>query len=199
MTLKAIFFDMDGVLVLSEPLHICAWKELLKLRKIEVTDVFKDGAYTGVSDNVIAYELAKKIGLNDSPETLLIEKQRIFLAMLDSTELEVPPHRDGFLKECRNRYQIALVSSSSRTEVEAILRKENLNSIFDIIITGADVNTHKPSPEPYLLALKKAGIAANEAIVIEDSATGIAASQEAGISAITFMGSFEDLFNVFMA
>jgi len=193
MALKVIFFDMDGVLVFSEYLHCNAWKALLQAKNIESPDFFKPEKYAGFSDNVIAAELIKNLGLSDSPEILLEEKQRIFLDLLNFEELEVPPGRDQFLNKCRERYQVALVSSSSRSEVEAILKKEKLDSIFTVVITGDDVSSHKPSPEPYLLALQKTGVAAAEALVIEDSANGIASAQAAGIKVITFNGSFEDI------
>ena len=193
MALKVILFDMDGVLVFSEPLHFIAWSCLYQSINGQCPSFFKQEAYSGVSDDFIAFELVRKLGLTDLPETLLAKKQRIFLHMLNFSELETPLGRNRFLEECRDRYQIALVSSSSKREVEAILRREKLGGIFNAVITGDDVSSHKPSPEPYLLVLEKLGIAPEEAVAIEDSASGIAAAEGAGIRVIPFNGSFEDI------
>jgi len=188
---------MDGVLVLSEPLHCRAWVELLHMQNIEYPDFFRQEEYVGVSDNAIASEFAKKLELNELPEILLEKKQQFFLNMIRSVKLEAPIGRNQFLEKSRSKYLIAVVSSSSKMEVEAILNKEELNGLFDFIITGDDVINHKPLPDAYLLALEKAGVTPDEAIAIEDSRSGIVAAKKAGIEVINFDGNFESAFTFF--
>lgn len=73
------------------------------------------------------------------------------------------------------------------------MREEKLDAFFDFIISAEDTPRHKPFPDPYLLALEKAGAAAKNVIALEDSPSGIESAGKAGIEVIEFKGSFEDI------
>jgi HAD superfamily hydrolase (TIGR01509 family) len=89
---------------------------------------------------------------------------------------------DGFLAELHRGYKLAVVSSSSRTEIESLLEAGGLRKHFDTLVVGEDVIHHKPDPEPYLEAARRLG--ATTALVVEDSEAGQASGRAAGFEVL---------------
>lgn len=180
--LKAIFFDLDDVLVFSEATHTQAWQLSLQKEGVNPHDI-DFHRFAGVCDMRQAQEFKTLFKLTLSPEQLFENKRNAFLSLLH-TGLEAPPGRDDFLTMASQTYLTAIVSSSVQTVVHAILAAEKIANFFQFVIAYEDCPQHKPDPLPYQQALRRAGIAPTEALVIEDSVSGITSAQQAEIPVI---------------
>jgi len=89
---------------------------------------------------------------------------------------------DGLLGRLHERYKLAVVSSSSCSEIEPLLTAGGLRGHFDTLVGGEQVTRHKPAPDPYLLAAARLGV--SRALVLEDSAAGIASGRAAGFEVL---------------
>jgi HAD superfamily hydrolase (TIGR01549 family) len=186
---NTIFFDFDGVLVDSEKIHTKAWNLLLKDLKIEKKISLKD--VMGIADLDIANLIIKKNKLSFKKNDLILKKRDFFLTVID--EIKIPENRDEILFDLKKSFKkIAIVSSSLKEDIELILKKQNILNIFDFIISANDVKKHKPNPESYNLALKKAKSPYQNCIAVEDSLAGIEAAKKAKIDVIAFNNKVSD-------
>ncbi len=180
---SAIIFDMDGVIVDTEPLHFIALKRVLKEFNIDIPDTsFMD--YFGISEESIWKKTLKKYSIKmpfNSFETK--RRQHLFEVLEESLELAKGTLR--LLKQLKkNRVRIALVTSSGRDVVDFILNKLDISGFFEIIVSSDDVKEKKPNPEPYRLALDRLGLKPDDCAVIEDSKYGVESAKGAGIFCI---------------
>lgn len=191
---RAIIFDMDGVLFLSGDSHTRAFQEVLKdigifhfsyasiagmrtddaMRKV----ITENGLYVSEDDIAEMVRLKRSLAID-----LLLENGRIVSGS------------DFLLKKLSSRYRLALASSASPKTVELFLKMSGCKSDFDFCIDGSMVSEAKPSPEIYLIALKRLNMAPEECIVIEDAISGVRAARDAGIRVLGVAGteSAEDL------
>jgi len=181
---KAIFFDFDGVLVLSENLHYAAWKKALEKMHLSAAD-FHLRDVVGLSDFHIAQRLSITHRLAQHGRELIALKTQFYLEGIDS-QIGVPQGRDSFLKQHAKEYLMAIVTSSRSDEVWQILQKQEISHYFAFVIGVEMIQFPKPSAEPYFLALKKAEMESSEGLVIEDSEVGVIAAQGAGMDVIHF-------------
>lgn len=179
---KYIFFDMDGVLVLSESLHYAAWLNTLSQLNLP-QEWFHCEDIIGLSDINIANDLIQKFSLSDSPQSIYhCKKQQLIKSV--GKGFKIHRGRNQFLDWVTTNSNAALVSSASLQEIDAIIAHEQIAHYFNFIIGAEDVSSHKPEPTPYLLALEKAGVKPNEALIIEDSEAGITAALRANVPVI---------------
>jgi len=189
---KAIFFDLDGVIVLTEPIHLAAWKEVLKDHSLP-KDFFTLEEVFGKTDYSMAIELIDYFHLKEAPEALCEEKKVYYLKLLEKP-LPSPEGRNAFLKKVTQHYFLAVISSATRKEVDEVLKKEKLSHYFHFALAFEDTKHHKPHPEPYQLAMEKANIPAEDILVIEDSPPGISAAKAAGLNVIALATTTADPF-----
>tara|TARA_R110002110_G_scaffold33533_1_gene114711 strand:- start:29076 stop:29729 length:654 start_codon:yes stop_codon:yes gene_type:complete len=180
--IKIIFFDMDGVLVLSEKQHFEAWLKVLNQHKLP-TDWMDFNQWIGVSDTMNAKMIIEKFDLDVGIDELHHLKRQIFIDKI-STDFEQHLGRDNFLNKVSQHVQVALVSSASQIEIEKILQIEKISHHFSFKIGNEDVSHHKPHPMPYLKALEQSNHLKQHALVIEDSASGIQAAKAAGLPVV---------------
>lgn len=177
--IRAIIFDMDGVLVDSMKHHIDSWTKALNLHKIPATkhDI---ALLEGSSRQSIVPLLAKRYGVVVSEEifsAICQEKDRLMSLSSFSAYQEVY----HVLDVARSKdVRIAVVTGSTREFTEQIL-SSLFPSTFSHVVTGDEVSRPKPSPEPYQKALDLLGIPASEALVIENAPLGITSAKQAGI------------------
>lgn len=180
--LKAIFFDLDNVLVFSERLHFNAWQQVMKaLGECPNTLKFED--LVGIDDVTQSRLLKKRFSFKEEPSYIFELKRKTFLDIA-IMGFESAVGRDPLLEKISECYRTAVVSSSSKSIVEHVLKIENIKQYFDFIIAFEDCERHKPDPMPYQMALEKANVLPHEALVIEDSVAGIRAAQAANIPVI---------------
>ncbi len=187
--IKAIIFDMDGVLVDSEPFHIEIEKQQFLLNQISISDE-EHHQFMGTASDVMWREIAGRHTLNIPVEQLVeqnkTESIRYFTALI---EIPVMPGLVDLLEKLTTQnYPMAVASSSFPEIIEIILEKTGLRKYFQVVVSSQEAGKSKPEPDVFLLAARKLGIPAKDCVVIEDSANGIKAAQSAGMSCIAYQG-----------
>ena len=185
--LKAIIFDMDGVLVNSEPLHRKAYFNMFEEFNLNVSNRLYE-SFTGKSTSAICKELCEIFDLSISHEKLMLSKRKHFKTIFDNDpEFQMI---DGALSLIKNYFfnnlTLILASSASMTNINRVFKKFDLDKFFKAKISGADLKESKPNPEIFIKAAKLSGFNKSECIVIEDSTNGIIASKSAGIYCIGY-------------
>ncbi len=169
---KAVIFDMDGVITNTMPEHFRVWKTIFARCGIHVThlDIYSREGQKGImSVNEIFKEYKKSISLQDARE-MLKEKEELFKRVVKRRYIT---GSRGFLKFLHARdILLALVTGTSRHELRKIL-PDSIYKLFSVIVTGTDVKNGKPHPEPFQKALKLLRLKPREAVVIENAPFGI--------------------------
>ena len=177
---KAFLFDLDGVLIDSEPLHGQAWKETAALFDLNLTDN-QLKLLRGKRRIDCANELVKLIPKEVKVKELLtlhkpISRQLILTA-------QAMQGGESLVKRCHeNNIPMALVTSSSSESFKIKTTNHKWINLFPVMVLGDDklLDKGKPAPDPYLLAAEKLNIAAKECWAVEDSIAGVTSAIEAG-------------------
>lgn len=178
MQYKAILFDMDGVLVLSEQLHFQAWQEAIDQLPVPA-DILAEEDIIGHTDRQIAQKVAAR-SKRDFDEKLVFKlKQDSFLYLIKNG-LEPVAGRNQFIEKMEGTVPMAVVSSSGRREIEAVLQQEQIMAKFKFFVGFEDTQDHKPNPAPYLLALQQINCEAKDCLIVEDSPSGVKAAKASG-------------------
>ena len=178
-----IFFDFDGVLADTEPVHWQCWAEILARYGIDLTWARYQRECIGIADRDMLDILRRMAEQPVALETLLAEypnKKTLFRARTEA-ESPVPRATVEFLSELKG-YRLAVVSSSGRSEIEPILVRAGIRGLFHAVVCGEDVSHLKPAPDPYLKAADLTG--AGRALVVEDSAAGVESARRAGLDCV---------------
>jgi HAD superfamily hydrolase (TIGR01509 family) len=182
LTPKAILWDNDGVLVDTEELYFRATQEVLAAVGIPLTEA--DYIELFLVQGRGAFHLASERGMaTDEVERLRADRNALYGEWLaDRTEVLDDVHR--VLGALHGRYTMGVVTSSRKDHFDIIHARTGLLPFFDFIVTAADVQRVKPDPEPYVLAVRRAGLTAGECLAIEDSARGLQAARTAGVPCV---------------
>ena len=181
--LQAVIFDLDGLMVDSEPLAEWAWSQVLASYGHKLDDqTFRDVLGLRVADS--ARVMCQRYGLPISPEEACAERDRLFL--------EAIPTR---LRACRGLYPLldeltarklplGLATSGHRRYVTLALRTLGLEGRFRAIATGDEVSRGKPAPDIYLLAAERLGVPHDRCLALEDSLLGVESALAAGMACV---------------
>lgn len=191
---EAVIFDMDGVLIDSEPIHVEIEKKLYANLGIEVTEAVHR-SFMGASNDFMYTDLRSRFKLTDSVSELM--KQDELYRSEYFRLLETIPVNDGvisLLSEIKSAgLKLAVATSSSPEIVNILLNKCGIASFFDAIVTTSEAGKSKPSPDVYLLAAKKIDVSPDNCIVFEDSPNGLLAAKSAGMCCIVIQSDKETL------
>ena len=182
--IKAIIFDMDGLMIDSERVTFECYQERLKDMNLTMDEEF----YKTLLGKPIKgiYQRFYDVYGNDFPIEIVI--QDVHQLMAERFETEGVPVKKGlvellhYLKD--NNYKTIVATSSNRDRVDKILAQAKITEFFDDSICGDEVTKGKPNPEVFLKSCQKLGVNVDEAIVLEDSEAGIQASYDANIKVI---------------
>jgi HAD superfamily hydrolase (TIGR01509 family) len=185
--LKAVIFDMDGVLVDSEPWHYKIEKILYKKLGIDVPEEVHL-TYLGTAGDFMYGDLKARYNLNKSVEELLIWDDEYRIKYFDEIkELAANQGIEKLLQELKgNGIGTAVATSSTPGIVDVLLKKCNLSSYFDHIVTTEHAGKSKPEPDVYILAAQKLGVKSDDCVVIEDSKNGIKAAKGAKMFCVSY-------------
>ena len=177
--LKALIFDMDGTLVHSDPVHLEAFAEVLRAEGVDITEEIYRSTIIGRTNEAIFASLLPHLPV-EQHETYADEKEATFRRMASNLQ-----PLEGLLElldwaEARG-IKIALVTNAPRLNADHMLEVLGLAGRFKVEITIEEVERGKPDPQPYLTALERLGIRAEEAIAFEDSPSGMRAAKAAGL------------------
>jgi HAD superfamily hydrolase (TIGR01549 family) len=185
--IQTVIFDMDGVIVDTEPLHQKAYREHFSELGITVSDAMY-ASFTGNSTKNVYQKIKENFNLPQEVSDLINQKRAIFKAIFDHTnDLYLLDGVEELMKDLyNNKVQLILASSSAKATIHQIFTKFNLHSYFAHIVSGEDFPLSKPNPEIFIKAVALSGNKANECVVIEDSTNGIRAANAAGIFCIGY-------------
>ncbi|MGE5944942.1 MAG: HAD family hydrolase, partial [Flavobacteriales bacterium] len=172
--LKAVIFDMDGVIIESEPLHYVAYHKMFKDVNIEVPNTLYE-SFTGKATLNICQELCNVFKLEESPETLVALKRKHFDYIFENdTKFDLMDGVLDLIKDYhKNGLTLVLGSSATMASIERIFKKFDLNQYFKAKLSGADLKESKPHPEIFIKAAEATGFSKEECMVIEDATNGI--------------------------
>lgn len=182
MALKAVLFDMDGVIVDTEPLHRKAYFNMFEEVGAEVSEELYT-TFAGASTVKVCQTLIEKNHLNVTIPEMLDSKRKHFKELFysDETFSLLPGVKDLIQHYYNNKIKMILASSATMTTIDMVFDKFGLAPYFDDRISGADLKESKPHPEIFELAAKLAGENRENCMVIEDSTNGILAAYRAKI------------------
>ncbi|MBU3821560.1 HAD-IA family hydrolase [Flavobacteriaceae bacterium XHP0103] len=185
--LKAVIFDMDGVIIESEPLHHIAYHKMFDDLNIKVSDALYE-SFTGKATLKICEQLCEAFNLKESPEFLVETKRKHFNYLFDNDKtFDLMEGVLDLIKDYHNNgLTLVLGSSASMPNIERIFKRFDLNKYFKAKFSGADLKESKPHPEIFIKAAEATGYSRNECMVIEDATNGVLAAKSAGIFCVAF-------------
>lgn len=178
--IRGILFDLDGVIVDSMPCHARAWIDALQELNlvIDEVDIYKREGMTGIASvRDIFIEKSESVPSDEELELLIKRK----IALFEKYTVDIFPESIELLSFFKkNNKQLALVTGSNRRAVNYMLN-EDIQELFDCIVTADDVTNGKPNPEPYLKGIEKLELDQSNVIVVENAPMGIKSAKAASL------------------
>lgn len=179
--IKAIVFDMDGVLIEAKDWHYEALNKALRLFGYEISRydhlVTYDGLPTAKKLSMLSLEKGLPLGLHKFINDM---KQQYTVDMVHLHCTPLFTHEYALSRLRAEGYQLAVASNSIRSSVQLMMEKSNLISYLDFFLSNQDVHKAKPDPEIYTTAIARLELSPKEVMVVEDNHNGIQAATEAG-------------------
>jgi HAD superfamily hydrolase (TIGR01509 family) len=186
-SLRAVIFDMDGVLIDSEPIATRVITREARKFGAEITHEDLE-AGRGMLGRVFWAFIKKRYRLPESAEYYMNAFDVGKEIAEYSPEILAPGCRELLADLREASVLIGLATSGSRRRVEAVLEIMQWTETFDTVVCAADVTEGKPDPEIFLLAAERLGVAPGNCLVFEDSGRGIEAARAAGMVAVGYTG-----------
>ena len=181
--IKAVIFDMDGVMIDSEPLWEKTERILLARRDIEYTADYRD-QIVGLNQNDSGKLLVETFKLEEKVEDIISERVEILFGIYVE-ELEVVEELIPLLNQLRDKgYKLAVASSSPLRVINFVLDMFSLHEYFPIVVSGECTDMGKPHPAIYLDTADKLEVSPSECVAIEDSINGVKSAKAAGMYCI---------------
>lgn len=184
--IKAVIFDMDGVIVKTGSIHHIGEKKVLKEIGINLT-LQEIESYAGVAAEVYFKDILKKRNKSANIKELVEKKYKIVYDILEDGIPVIPGALELIRSLERNHIKIALASGSPGEFVDFIVSKLDLKEVFDATISSDEITHSKPNPEIFLLAAERMNVDPKDCLVIEDAHLGVLAAKNAGMKCIGFI------------
>lgn len=181
MKIKAVIFDMDGVLIDAKDWHYEALNRALRLFGYEISRIAHLQVYDGLPTKRKLEILSAEEGLPVELHSIINELKQKYT--MEYVHLQCKPrfnHEYALSLLKRGGYQLALASNSIRETVLSMLGKAQLLHYFDVVLSNQDVKRAKPDPEIYQAAIARLALSPGECLVVEDNDHGIEAAKSAG-------------------
>ena len=185
--IQTVIFDMDGVIVDTEPVHHFAYYQHFKELNIEVSDEMYR-SFTGNSTRNIFQKLKAQFDLQEDVEDLILRKRHLFNEAFDLKEdLYLIEGVEDLIKDLHaNGIQLIVASSASKVTIDRVFKRFHLHQYFTHIVSGEDFPKSKPHPAIFEHAASLSIAPKENCIVIEDSTNGIHAAVAAGIFCVGY-------------
>lgn len=180
--MKAIIFDMDGVIIDSEPLHFELERELLEELGGKITEK-EHNNFVGTTDYHMWDTFKKQFNIELPVEEIINIKRERFNQNIHRIKL-VDNFEDFIIKVYDAGYSLGLASSNNKKTVDLIIERFNLNKYLKVAMSGEEVKKGKPDPEIFLTTANKLNVLPSHCIVIEDARNGVIAAKSAGMKCV---------------
>jgi len=187
---QAVIFDMDGVLVDSEPLHIQTEKRMFRKMGLDISDEEHAG-YMGTATDLMWKQIISKRNLPlDIAEITELTIQEGLPFFYSLKKIDPMPGLVDLLEKLKaKKIPMAVASSSDAETIRVILEKSGLRKYFIHAVSSSEVGKSKPEPDVFLHAAKLLKVAPENCVVFEDSKNGIKAAKAAGMFCIAYSGA----------
>ena len=185
--IKTVIFDMDGVIVDTEPVHKYAYYQHFNELGIEVSEQLY-ASFTGNSTRNVFQKIKDTFGLHHDVEELILRKRHLFNEAFDTKpDLELIEGVHHLIKNLHeNGMQLILASSASKSTINRVFTRFDLYPYFTHTVSGEDFPKSKPDPAIFLHAASLSVVPKEYCIVIEDSTNGVQAAKSADIFCIGY-------------
>ncbi len=190
--IRAFLFDMDGVIVDSNPLHRESWAEYNRRHGVETTEAMQQRMYGKRNDMIVRDYLGQH--LTDAEVFAHgAAKEKLYREMLAPVlDKTLVPGLRAFLERHPDMPK-AVASNAEPANIGFVLQNAHLDRFFPVVVDGQQVANPKPHPDVYLRAAELLGIAPSDCVVFEDSHGGVAAGLAAGMRVIGITTTYKDL------
>ncbi|WP_165228664.1 HAD family hydrolase [Aquisphaera insulae] len=179
----AVLFDFDGVIADTENHHVAAWQRTLAALGWMVPDAIAARA-AEVDDREFLRTLFAEAGIEDADLEGWLGRKAALTRVLLRNSPRVYAGVHELIGRLKGRAKTGVVTGTSRENVEVVLESAGLADAFDVIVSKEDVQSAKPDPEGYALAVRQLGIKPTQAAAFEDSPSGLASAREAGLTCL---------------
>ena len=184
-SIKAVLFDMDGVLIDAREWHYEALNEVLRIFGYEITRSMHEDRFDGLSTSKKLEMLTKEVGLPRHIHGMINRiKQDRTLRIAASNCFPNIAHQVLISKLKKQGFKVGVVTNSIRQTTEFMLTYAGLFELLDVVITNQDVDKPKPNPDGYQLAMQKLDVLPSETLIVEDSPYGIDAGKASGAKVV---------------
>ena len=182
-----VIFDMDGVIVNTEPLHRKAYFKIFEQLKLDVSDSMYN-SFTGSSTINTFDKLINHFDIDENASELVLRKRSVFVDLFENDpSLSLIEGVEDIIKYFYNKgIVMVLASSASMETINRVFKRFNLDKYFVDKLSGADLEKSKPHPEIFEKAADVSGKQRSNCIVIEDSDNGVLAANRAGIYCVGY-------------
>jgi len=182
--LRAVIFDLDGVVADSHPIHEAAWKTLLVEQGIDSAHLNLDFLYAGHPRTAI---LRHYLGAIEPSEMERLGKRKDELYAIAANKLNTKPGIPRVLSQLNAEGILcALATSAGRVRTDESLERFGITKYFSAIVTGEEPGAPKPAPDIFVLTGEKLGVSAGQCVVVEDSVAGVLAARAAGMRCVGY-------------
>ncbi len=189
--IQAVIFDLDGLIVDSEPLQLHAINQALA--PVGITLAEADWVQRVGHKSIETIRLLQaQYGFDRDPEKIEQDKVRVYQQLIrEGDALKLMPGVREAIRACqRAQLALALASSSIRADITVILNAFELGELFEVVVAGDEVSKGKPNPEIFLKAAGRMAVDPAVCLVLEDAPSGIAAAHAAGMVSIAIPNRF---------
>jgi beta-phosphoglucomutase len=184
MKCQNVLFDMDGVIVDSEPLHAEVYQRTLRKYGYELTLEQYKAHIFGRTDRAGLQHYFDALGISDDPAAILAEKSQAYLEFAADKLVPYQEVVELIHDLASRRVTLGLVTGALRAEAELTLHTLSIRDHFAAVIAAEDIVRSKPDPEGYLKGARALGASPETCVVIEDAPSGVQAARAAGMHCV---------------
>ncbi|TWP27736.1 HAD family hydrolase [Apibacter muscae] len=185
--INTVIFDMDGVIVNTEPMHKASFFKHYKELGLNISEEEHD-TFRGLSTKNLYQKIKEKYKVDASLEELVNRKREIFYKIFETKkDLDLLPGVRNLIESLyKENFQLILATSSAKATLSKVFTRFNLYPYFTHIVSGEDFPQSKPNPAIFLEAVRLSGNSKQNCIIIEDSTNGIKAANASDVFCIGY-------------